>query len=123
MLYSIIYINLIYSIYTIYSSIFNPGINMSKPIIFTVANQKGGVGKSTLTALFSMAFVRDKKKKVGIVDTDPQKSLYKLMSQTEAPIKFFSYDLESFVAMEIDKNHELSSVDIPADQSTFNQRI
>lgn len=43
--------------------------------IITVANQKGGVGKSTLTTLLALQLKN--KCKVCVVDTDPQQSLFK----------------------------------------------
>jgi chromosome partitioning protein len=44
--------------------------------IITIANQKGGVGKTTLTALLGNYFAITTKYKVAIIDTDPQASLY-----------------------------------------------
>ena len=44
--------------------------------IITFANQKGGVGKSTLCTLFANYLV-DKGKDVMILDCDPQQSIYK----------------------------------------------
>lgn len=44
--------------------------------IITVGNQKGGVGKTTLTTLLGSYFSTTAKYKVSIIDTDPQASLY-----------------------------------------------
>lgn len=46
---------------------------MSK--IISIANQKGGVGKSTVTILLATALAKIKKKKVLILDTDSQGSV------------------------------------------------
>ncbi len=46
--------------------------------VITIANQKGGVGKSTLTTLLSLQLKR--KCKVCVIDTDPQQSLFKSIS-------------------------------------------
>lgn len=45
-------------------------------MIILFANQKGGVGKSTLAVLFSNFAVQKRKKKVKIFDLDFQRSLY-----------------------------------------------
>ena len=44
--------------------------------IFSVANRKGGVGKTTLTILLATALAVDKKKKVLVLDCDNQRSAY-----------------------------------------------
>lgn len=46
------------------------------PAIITIGNQKGGVGKTTLTTLLGGYFASAAKYKVAIIDTDPQASLY-----------------------------------------------
>lgn len=53
-------------------------------VIILFGNQKGGVGKSTLCALFAN-FLLKKKKDVCIIDTDNQKTLYGLRNE-ETPI-------------------------------------
>ena len=45
------------------------------PQIISIANQKGGVGKSTVTILLATALAKHKKKKVLILDTDVQGSI------------------------------------------------
>lgn len=44
--------------------------------IITFANQKGGVGKSTLCTLFAN-YLADKNESVMVIDCDPQQSIYK----------------------------------------------
>jgi chromosome partitioning protein len=53
--------------------------------IITVANQKGGVGKSTLT--LNLAYVYAKEVKTAIIDADIQGSLSELLPQENAPIE------------------------------------
>ncbi len=45
--------------------------------VISVANSKGGVGKSTITILLASALAKQKKKKVLIMDTDSQESVSK----------------------------------------------
>lgn len=49
---------------------------MESPCIITFANQKGGVGKTTLCALFA-SYLVCKGHKVAVFDTDPQQSIVK----------------------------------------------
>ncbi len=46
-----------------------------KPTIISVANSKGGVGKSLVSIMLSVALAKDKKKKVLIIDCDNQGSV------------------------------------------------
>lgn len=50
--------------------------------VFTIAQQKGGAGKSTLAAHLALAWVL-KKKSVALVDIDPQQSLATWYAQRE----------------------------------------
>lgn len=43
--------------------------------IITVAQQKGGAGKTTLTAQLAVALSQEKRRKIALVDIDPQGSL------------------------------------------------
>ena len=45
--------------------------------VITIAQQKGGTGKTTLAVHLAMAFIKYHKLKVAIIDTDPQGSLGK----------------------------------------------
>ncbi|MDF1748067.1 MAG: ParA family partition ATPase [Alphaproteobacteria bacterium] len=53
--------------------------------ILTIAQQKGGAGKSTLAAHLALAWVL-KKKSVALVDIDPQQSLAAWYAQREATL-------------------------------------
>lgn len=44
----------------------------------SITNMKGGTGKSTLTVLFAVALASELKKKVAILDTDIQATIYQL---------------------------------------------
>ena len=46
-----------------------------KPVILSVANSKGGVGKSLVSILLAVALAKDKNKKVLIIDCDNQGSV------------------------------------------------
>ncbi|MEL6925731.1 MAG: ParA family protein [Bacteroidota bacterium] len=48
---------------------------MSAPRIISVANSKGGVGKSVVTIMLAVAIAKEKKKKVLIIDCDSQGSV------------------------------------------------
>lgn len=63
-------------------------------VIISIANQKGGVGKSTLVALL---YLKMKEQfSVCIIDTDPQQSLYSNLKKIEAiNIPVFKSDMAS----------------------------
>jgi len=63
--------------------------------VLSIANSKGGVGKSTITMLLAAAFSKQLKKKVLILDTDSQESVTK-WHESE---KHF-YDSDSLVTVE-----------------------
>lgn len=52
--------------------------------ILSIANRKGGVGKSTITTLVATALAIDKQKKVCIIDCDSQKSITKYREMESA---------------------------------------
>ena len=43
--------------------------------VITIAQQKGGTGKTTLAVHLALAFIKYHSLKVAIIDTDPQGSL------------------------------------------------
>jgi len=45
--------------------------------VITIAQQKGGTGKTTLSVHLALAFIKYHNLKVAIIDTDPQGSLGK----------------------------------------------
>jgi chromosome partitioning protein len=47
------------------------------PKVITIAQQKGGTGKTTLAVHLALAFIKYHNLKVAIIDTDPQGSLGK----------------------------------------------
>lgn len=55
--------------------------------ILSVANQKGGVGKSTITTLLASALSIDKKYKVLVVDCDNQKSIFNYRKMEEKMVE------------------------------------
>ena len=65
--------------------------------VLSIANRKGGVGKSTITTLLATALSIDKKKKVCIVDCDNQKSItkYREMEIAAFPDEKVPYVIEA----------------------------
>ena len=58
------------------------------PKVITIAQQKGGTGKTTLAVHLALAFIKFHNLKVAIIDTDPQGSLGKwFMIRSEIKIK------------------------------------
>ncbi|MFK7979429.1 MAG: ParA family protein [Saprospiraceae bacterium] len=68
---------------------------MSETRVLTVANSKGGVGKSTVTILLAAALAKQQKKKVLIIDTDSQKSVAKWLLSEKG-----DYETSPLVAVE-----------------------
>ena len=62
----------------------------SPPIVLTVANAKGGVGKSTLVYHLACCFSQQFGDQVGVVDYDPQQSVRSLVNnfQTSRKVPF-----------------------------------
>src|SRR5687768_5981222 len=58
--------------------------------ILTIASQKGGAGKTTLSAHLAVAAARDGRGPVAIVDTDPQGSLADWWNQRAAETPSFA---------------------------------
>ena len=58
------------------------------PKVITIAQQKGGTGKTTLAVHLAMAFIKFHNLKVAVIDTDPQGSLGKwYMIRSEINLK------------------------------------
>jgi len=53
--------------------------------VISFVNRKGGVGKSTMTALFSTAFASWTGKKVLVIDADSQATVAKMVEEGETP--------------------------------------
>lgn len=71
--------------------------------IVSIANQKGGVGKSLITTLLAQALSQNYKKKILVIDSDPQQSITELRRlQKHKGIKEFSYPIESCDILNID---------------------
>lgn len=68
---------------------------MSETRVISVANSKGGVGKSTITILLATALAKQQKKKVLIIDTDSQKSVAKWLASEKE-----DYDTPQLVSVE-----------------------
>jgi chromosome partitioning protein len=56
---------------------------MKEPVRIAFANQKGGVGKTTLTIQIAGAAASDKKSRILLVDTDPQGNMSKFFLNKE----------------------------------------
>lgn len=72
-------------------------IMSDQPRIISVANSKGGVGKSVVTILLASAIAKEKEKKVLILDCDSQNSITD-MYETEKEV--YGEDLEPLVEVE-----------------------
>lgn len=92
---------------------------MAKIIVF--GSQKGGVGKSTLTALAATAFSQAPfNYKVAVIDSDPQKSLADARKydsedlQAEPPYPIFNFDTKqlSQELPQLDQAYDLIFIDV-----------
>jgi len=92
------------------------------PQIISIANQKGGVGKSTITILLATAIAKQTKKKVLILDTDVQGSITnwleseKNIYEDQAPLVEVEYIEAARVERFLKRNaadYDLIFIDIP----------
>lgn len=75
---------------------------MNQTRVLSVANSKGGVGKSTVTILLAAALAKQQKKKVLILDTDSQASVSEWLGAEQNAYE----DAEALVTVEaIDPKH------------------
>ena len=89
--------------------------------VITIAQQKGGTGKTTLAVNLSLAFIKYHNLKVAIIDTDPQGSLGKwFMVRSEKKIsnKNFTFKTASlwgaqYESKTLKKDHDIVIIDTP----------
>lgn len=101
------------------------------PRIISVANSKGGVGKSTVTILLATALAKQQKQKVLILDTDSQASVsnwLKAESQDyearTAPLVTVAQESPQHVRLFLDKygeDYDIIFIDIPRMTNSMNE--
>ena len=64
--------------------------------VITIAQQKGGTGKTTLSVHLALAFIKYHNLKVAIIDTDPQGSLTEKVFTQDAKLIAIQYGLTAF---------------------------
>ncbi|WP_151074478.1 ParA family protein [Borreliella turdi] len=82
-------------------------MNIKNPVIITMASIKGGVGKSTLSILFSH-ILKESGKKVLLIDLDPQNSLTSYFNKYLHNIK--KYNIYNILKGNIDFNECISKI-------------
>jgi chromosome partitioning protein len=71
--------------------------------VVSIANQKGGVGKSLITTLLAQTLSQNYSKRILIIDSDPQQSISELRKfQKQKGANKFSYEIESSDVTKID---------------------
>jgi len=89
--------------------------------VITIAQQKGGTGKTTLAVHLALAFIKYYNLKIAIIDTDPQGSLGKwFMIRTEKNIsnKNLTFKTASlwgaqYESKSLKKDHDIIIIDTP----------
>lgn len=89
--------------------------------VLSVANSKGGVGKSTVTILLASALAKQLKKKVLILDTDSQASVWNWLESEKriydiAPLVTVEKIMPAHVRMFLDKfgeEYDIVFIDVP----------
>ena len=89
--------------------------------VITIAQQKGGTGKTTLAVHMALAFIKYHNLKIAIIDTDPQGSLGKwFMIRTEKNIsnKNLTFKTASlwgaqYESKSLKKDHDIIIIDTP----------
>ena len=89
--------------------------------VITIAQQKGGTGKTTLSVHLALAFIKYHNLKVAIIDTDPQGSLGKwFMIRTEKKVsnegltfKTASLWGAQYESKTLKQNHDIVIIDTP----------
>lgn len=90
--------------------------------IISIANRKGGVGKTTLSVLLATALATEKKLKVCLLDTDSQKSALnrRLIEQAQNGDEAPPYDIEhvypKYLTMELkhrSEEYDVILIDVP----------
>ena len=89
--------------------------------VITIAQQKGGTGKTTLAVHLALAFIKYHNLKVAIIDTDPQGSLGKWfmirteknISNTNLTFKTASLWGAQYESKSLKKDHDIIIIDTP----------
>ena len=89
--------------------------------VITIAQQKGGTGKTTLAVHLALAFIKYHNLKIAIIDTDPQGSLGKwFMIRTEKKVsndnltfKTASFWGAQYESKTLKKDHDIVIIDTP----------
>ena len=89
--------------------------------VITIAQQKGGTGKTTLAVLLALAFTNYHNLKVAIIDTDPQGSLgkwfmireEKKLSNDNLTFKTASLWGAQYESKTLKKDHDIVIIDTP----------
>lgn len=82
-------------------------MGIKKPVIITMASIKGGVGKSTLSILFSHV-LKESGKKVLLIDLDPQNSLTSYFNRSVVNIE--KYNVYNMLKGSIDFNDTINKI-------------